>query len=230
MKVFAHRGFSGKYPENTRLAFDQAHELGVDGFELDIQLTRDREIVVFHDRTLERTTNGKGRLAKHTLLELKRYDAGQGEQIPALAELLKAYYLGPQLMIELKYHTASNYQPLIDELVKLLKYFKLKYPPIVCSFNWPALVYLRGKSQSIDIMVLHDHKLFSRVLKIAKLVKAGAISTNINEVSSRKIALAKAAGLKTYVWTVNSKKQAALCRRLGIFGIISNFPNEVRPI
>lgn len=229
MKVFAHRGFSGKYPENTRLAFDQAHELGVDGFELDIQLSRDNKIVVFHDRKLERTTNGKGRLAAHTLLELKQYDAGQGEQIPALAELLKAYYLGPQLMIELKYHTAKNYQPLVEALVKLLKKYKLKYPPIICSFNWPALAYLRSKSRSIQIAVLHTHKPFPRVLRTAKLVKASAVSTNIDEVNRVNIALADAAGLKTYVWTVNSKKQVALCRRLGVFGIISNFPNEVRP-
>jgi len=229
VKVFAHRGFSGKYPENTRLAFDQAHELGVDGFELDIQLTRDKKIVVFHDRTLERTTDGKGRLADHTQLELKQYDVGQGEQIPTLAELLKAYYLGPQLMIELKYHTVRNYQPLVDALVKLLKRFKLKYPPIICSFNWPALVYLRSKNRSINIAVLHHHKPFPRVLKIAKLVKACALSTNINEVSSGKVALAQAAGLKTYVWTVNSKKQAALCRQSAAFGIISNFPNEVGP-
>ncbi|MDD5491532.1 MAG: glycerophosphodiester phosphodiesterase family protein [bacterium] len=229
MKVFAHRGFSGKYPENTRLAFDQAHELGVDGFELDVQLSADNKIVVFHDRTLERTTNGKGRLGDHTLLELKQYDAGQGEQIPALAELLKTYYLGPQLMIELKYPTASNYQPLIEALVKLLKRFKLKYPPIICSFNWPALVYLRNKNQALNIAVLHRHKPFTRVLQIAKMVKACAISTNIDEVNCRKVAATKAAGLKMYAWTVNTKKQASFCCQLGIFGIISNFPNEVRP-
>ncbi len=228
MKVFAHRGFSGKYPENTRLAFDQAHELGVDGFELDIQLSRDQKIVVFHDQTLERTTNGKGRLAKHTLLELKQYDAGQGEHIPALAELLKSYYLGPQLIIELKYFTARDYQPLVEALVKLLKRYKLKYPPVICSFNWPALAYLRSKSRSINIAVLHDHKPFPQVLKIAKLLKACAISTPINEVSSRKAALTKAAGLNMYVWTVNSKKQAAFCRQLGVFGVISNSPDEVR--
>lgn len=229
MKVFAHRGFSGQYPENTILAFDKAHELGVDGFELDIQLSSDQKIVVFHDQTLARTTNGHGCLARYSLPELKQYDAGQGEHIPTLAELLKTYYLGPQLMIELKYHTSRNYQPLVDALVKLLKRFKLKYPPIICSFNWPALVYLRKKNRNINIALLHTHKPFPRVLKMAQLIKASAISTNINELSSRKAALAQALGLKMFVWTVNSKKQAALCRQLGVYGIISNFPAEVRP-
>ncbi|MDD5354859.1 MAG: glycerophosphodiester phosphodiesterase family protein [bacterium] len=229
MKVFAHRGFSGQYPENTILAFDKAHELGVDGFELDVQLTKDGKIVVFHDQFLERTTNGLGRLAQYALQELKQYDAGQGEHIPTLAELLKAYYLGPQLMIELKYHSARNYQPLVDALVKLLKQLKLKYAPVFCSFNWPALVYLRCQSRNINIAVLHKHKPFLRVLKMAKLVKACAISTPLNEVSSRKVELARIAGLNMYVWTVNSKKQATLCRHLGVFGVISNFPDEVRP-
>lgn len=228
MKVFAHRGFSGQYPENTMLAFDQAHELRVDGLELDIQLTKDRKIVVFHDQMLERTTNGYGRLADHCLAELKQCDAGQGESIPTLAELLKTCYRGPQLMIELKYHKDKDYQPLVEALVKLLKQYKLKYPPIICSFNWPALAYLRSKNRQIDIAVLHIRKPFPKVLRIALKLKACAISTNIKEVSQRKVSLAQAAGLEVYVWTVNSKKQAALCRRLGVSGIISNFPNEVR--
>ncbi len=227
MKIFAHRGFSGRYPENTILAFDQAHELGVDGFELDIQLTKDRKIVVFHDQTMERTTNGYGRLADHNLAELKQLDAGQGESIPTLAELLKRCYCGPQLMIELKYHNDKDYQPLVDALVKLLKQFKLKYPPMICSFNWPALVYLRSKERRIAITVLHIRKPFAKVLNMAQKLKACAISTNIKEVNKKKVSLARSTGLAVYVWTVNSKKQAALCRRLGVSGIISNFPNEV---
>ncbi len=79
----------------------------------------------------------------------------------------------------------------------------------------------------MNIAVLHTRKPFPRVLKIAKLVKACAISTNIKEVNQKKVSLARAAGLEVYAWTVNSKKQAALCRRLGVSGIISNFPDEV---
>lgn len=227
MKIFAHRGFSGQYPENTMLAFDQAHELGVDGFELDIQLTKDRKIVVFHDQAIERTTNGHGRLADHNLVELKKLDAGQGESIPTLAELLKRCSCGPQLMIELKYHNDKDYQPLVDALVKLLKQFKLKYPTIVCSFNWPALAYLRSQNRRIAITVLHIRKPFAKVLSIAQKLKASAISTNIKEVNKKNVSLARLAGLDVYVWTVNSKKQAALCRRLGVYGIISNLPDEV---
>ena len=75
MRVFAHRGYSGKYPENTMLAFREAEKVGADGIELDVQLTKDGQIVIIHDETLNRTTNGKGYVKDYTLAELKSLDA-----------------------------------------------------------------------------------------------------------------------------------------------------------
>ena len=75
MKNFAHRGFSGKYPENTILAFQKALEEGVDGIELDVQLTKDGELVIIHDESVDRTTDGKGLVVSYTLEELKKLDA-----------------------------------------------------------------------------------------------------------------------------------------------------------
>ena len=77
MKVFAHRGSSGTYPENTMLAFEKAVEEGCDGIELDVQLTRDGHVVVIHDEELERTTGTKGFVRDYTLEELKKFDAGK---------------------------------------------------------------------------------------------------------------------------------------------------------
>ena len=74
-KIFAHRGFSGKYPENTMIAFRKAVELGVDGIELDVHLTKDNEIVIIHDEDIKRTCNGEGLVKDMTLNELKKYDA-----------------------------------------------------------------------------------------------------------------------------------------------------------
>ena len=75
VKNFAHRGFSGKYPENTMLAFEKAVEAGAEGIELDVQLTKDGEIVIIHDETIDRTTDGKGFVADYTYEELKKFDA-----------------------------------------------------------------------------------------------------------------------------------------------------------
>ncbi len=74
-KNFAHRGFSGKYPENTMLAFRKAVEEGVDGIELDVQLTKDGEVVIIHDETIDRTTDGKGLVVSYTYDELRKFDA-----------------------------------------------------------------------------------------------------------------------------------------------------------
>lgn len=94
-QVWAHRGFSSKFPENTLPAFIAALELGVDGIELDIHLTKDGHVVVIHDEQLNRTTNGNGLVVAHTLEELKDLDAGNwfggefaGVQIPTLVEVL----------------------------------------------------------------------------------------------------------------------------------------------
>ena len=75
IKNFGHRGFSGKYPENTMLAFEKAIEVGADGIELDVQLTKDGEIVVIHDETIDRTTDGKGYVVDYTYEELSKFDA-----------------------------------------------------------------------------------------------------------------------------------------------------------
>ena len=93
MKVFAHRGFSGKYPENTMLAFEKAVEAGADGIELDVHLSADGELVIIHDELVDRTTDGTGLVGSKTLAELKALDASAGfkgvygkNEIPTLRE------------------------------------------------------------------------------------------------------------------------------------------------
>ena len=90
MRVFAHRGYSGRYPENTMTAFREAMKAGTDGIELDVQLSKDGQLVIIHDETLDRTTTGKGYVKDYTLSELKQLDASgrflTGERIPAFEE------------------------------------------------------------------------------------------------------------------------------------------------
>ena len=101
--VAAHRGWSSKYPENTMLAFKKAIELGVDQIETDIRITKDNELVLIHDPTLERTTNGTGKVCEYTLAELKQLDAGKGEQIPTLRELLDLVKDHPTITLDLEF-------------------------------------------------------------------------------------------------------------------------------
>src|SRR4051812_42119977 len=101
-KVFAHRGFSATYPENTLLAFKKALVLGIDGIELDVHATADGFPVVIHDRAVERTTNGAGHVDELPLATLRRFDAGRGERVPTLAEVLELVQDRAYLDIEVK--------------------------------------------------------------------------------------------------------------------------------
>lgn len=100
--VAAHRGFSANYPENTMLAFREALKLGVDQIETDVRITKDNELVLIHDVTLDRTTNGTGRVRDYTLAELKQLDAGRGEQIPTLRELMELVKDHPTLTLDIE--------------------------------------------------------------------------------------------------------------------------------
>ena len=101
--VAAHRGFRSKFPENTMCAFREAIKLGVDQIETDIRITKDGELVLIHDATLERTTNGTGKVYDYTLAELKRLDAGNGEQIPTLRELFALVKDHPTMTLDLEF-------------------------------------------------------------------------------------------------------------------------------
>jgi len=106
----AHRGASKQYPENTLLAFRKAMEQGVDYLEMDLHLTQDREIVIMHDETLDRTTNGTGFIWDQTLEELRKLDAGRGEPIPTLADVVELVRPTPvRLYLELKYEIEREY-------------------------------------------------------------------------------------------------------------------------
>ena len=109
--VAAHRGWCAKYPENTMAAFRAAMEIGVDQIETDVRVSRDGELVLIHDATVDRTTNGKGLVCDKLLCELKTLDAGKGENIPTLRELMELVKDHPTMTldIELKeYPTAGR--------------------------------------------------------------------------------------------------------------------------
>ena len=110
--VAAHRGFCDRYPENTLLAFQKALELGVDQIETDVRITKDNELVLIHDTTLNRTTNGEGKVCDYTLAELKQLDAGNGETIPTLRELFELIKDHPTLTLdlELKEYPVSGWE------------------------------------------------------------------------------------------------------------------------
>lgn len=125
--VAGHRGYRAKYPENTMLSFQKAHELGVDMLEMDLNLTRDKQLVVIHDNTVDRTTNGSGAVRDLTLNEIKKLDAGQwfgaefaGLQVPTFTEFLEWVALKTALFlnVEIKEKTFETVDLAVRELMR----------------------------------------------------------------------------------------------------------------
>ena len=144
MYTIAHRGASGYAPENTFAAFDLAAEMNADMIELDVQLTKDRQIVVIHDDRVDRTTNGSGFVKDFTLEELQKLDAGswygpafQGERIPTLEAVLKRYHKKIGLLIELKGHPSQV--GIEEEAGQLLGQFSFSINNIVQSFQFRSV-------------------------------------------------------------------------------------------
>ncbi|MEW5822068.1 MAG: glycerophosphodiester phosphodiesterase family protein, partial [Cyanobacteriota bacterium] len=130
--IIAHRGFSAQAPENTIAAFDAAIKSGVPFIELDVTLTKDGELIIIHDDTLDRTTNGKGLVSEFTLEELKKLDAGEwfcrefkGEQLPTLSEVLDRYGNKIAINIEIKSQNDPD-TPIVDKVVEMVKNKKLE--------------------------------------------------------------------------------------------------------
>lgn len=126
--IAAHRGWKSAYPENTLLAFKQALELGVDMLEFDLHFSKDKEVVVIHDATLDRTTNGSGKVSEHTLEELKRLDAGgwlnkefEGVKIPTLAELCELVAAYPGVLLNVEVKRSPDAKDVMDAAVKILQ-------------------------------------------------------------------------------------------------------------
>jgi glycerophosphoryl diester phosphodiesterase len=220
-----HRGAAGHAPENTLASFRKALEIGVDGVECDIHVCKSGEAVVIHDATLERTTSGKGKVSDFTLKELKTLDAGKGEQIPTLEELLKFIDKRVTLYIELKEDEA------VDPVAKIIAHHAEnegwgyeKLP--VLSFDHRQLVRIR----QINTRILTGATLVGIPLDYAACAaRAGAWSVNpcIEYVDGDFVADARSRGLKTLVWTVNKPEQIAKARALGADALVSDFPDRL---
>ena len=156
-KNIAHRGFSGKYPENTMLAFRKALEAGAEGIEFDVHMTKDDQLVIIHDELLDRTTDGTGLVRDYTLEELRRLDASAGfrgvfgkNPIPTLEEyyeLIKDW----EILTNIELKTGVIWYPGIEEKVlKVIDHYGRRKDTIISSFNHFSI--LRMKELAPDIV------------------------------------------------------------------------------
>lgn len=208
----AHRGWSGKAPENTMTAIRLAlAEPAIKAMEIDVQLTRDGVPVVIHDFTLERTTNGKGLVKDHSLEELRELDAGSwfgekfaGERIPTLEEVLVAVKGRCKLNIELK-ATSDLYPGIAEKVLALLEKHDMKQEVYVTSFDHDLIRHVRTLDQEIETGLI----VYGRpVLMLEQMEEAGAtiLSMDYLYLTRELTAAAIEKGFKVIAWTVDDPK------------------------
>ena len=225
MLKIGHRGAAGYMPENTIESFQEAINLGCDGIELDVHLSLDNEIIVIHDETIDRTSNGKGFVNELNISEIKTFLIDHKYQIPILPEVLAITNQKLLVNIELKsYATADKVVALIEKYVseKKLNYKNI----IISSFDWNALQQVRFLNDDISIGVLTATDL-DLALAFATFIKANTINPYFELLNEENVAKIHARGLKIHTWTVNEREDIAKIKLLQVDAIISDFPDQI---
>jgi glycerophosphoryl diester phosphodiesterase len=228
--VFAHRGLPTEAPENTLASMKAAKKRGATHIEFDVRLTKDNVPIIFHDDSLERTTNGKGEVDDKTWDELKDLDAGswfpgnfKDEKIPTLKEWLSlAATLELSLNIELKVDNKQA-QTMATILIEHLTYWPQTLPkPLISSFNLPVLNEIKERTQAYPMAFLRNDPLSD--LELADFKKSGfsAINNHYPEITEQYAKACEAAGLELNVYTVNDVRLGALFKKFGVSGIFTN--------
>jgi glycerophosphoryl diester phosphodiesterase len=228
----AHRGASGITPENTRVAFVKALDLGADMIEFDVQLTRDEVAIVFHDETLDRTTNGSGRVAQTDFSVISGLDAGSwfgasfaDHEVPTLEEVLGLLSDRTGLNIELKPDT--RVERLVRRVVTAVARFECFEAVIFSSFEAAALRSLRKLVPDARIGVLCQRGELPGALALADELGAVALHPAVTMVDTDLVREAHARDLSVYPWTVNEPGEIALMRALGVDGMFTDYPDRV---
>ncbi|MFA6364979.1 MAG: glycerophosphodiester phosphodiesterase family protein [Candidatus Paceibacterota bacterium] len=220
-----HRGAMGYAPENTLLSFKKALELRVDAVELDVYVCKTGELVVIHDDKVDRTTDGQGYVIEKSLEELKKLNAGQGEQIPLLTEVLDLVNRKAKVNIELKGPgTASSVFELIEEYVKKKNWEYSDF--LVSSFNHYELKKFNELNSNIKIGAIITGIPIG-FAEFAQKVNADSVNLCIEFISKEFVEDAHKKGLNVFVWTVNDRDDIEKMKQLGVDGIFSNFPDRL---
>ena len=232
--IIAHRGYSLRYPENTLTAFEKAIESGVQMIELDVTLTRDRKLLVIHDETLDRTTNGRGRVADHTLAELKGLDAGgwfadrfSGEPIPTLAEVLAGVAGRVAVNIEIKPETYEAHHPedaVERQVWNLLRNQNVLGDVLVSSFDFRVLSEIARMERPPALACLTEGAADDGIFDACQ--KIGAFSWNVDyrHLNRTRVEKAHGLGLRVFAYTVNSPREIMVLIEMGVDGIFTDDP------
>jgi glycerophosphoryl diester phosphodiesterase len=219
MLIIGHRGAKGYVAENTVASFAKAIELKVDAIELDVHLSKDGEVIVIHDETVDRTTNQTGLVSDYTTAELIKLG------IPTLREVIQLVDKKCVVNIEIKDLLAT--QKVVEIIEEFVTHFNWKYHQFqVSSFIWETLEAISKLNSAILLGVLTEDSI-ENALAFAKKIKVHSINPYFKLLNQENCNAMQNSGYKIYTWTVNSAEDLIFVKTLPIDGIISDFPDRI---
>jgi len=228
--VFAHRGASGTCPENTMAAFERAIELGANGIETDVHLTRDGRLVLIHDATLDRTTGEPGVIRELDFDQIREKDAGawfgtefRGQKVPAMEELFElAKDRDLVLNVELKFGSAP-YPGMEEAIVAVIRRFGMEERVVLSSFNHDSLALVKRLAPEVRTGILYGENLFEP-WNYAAGFGTDALHAWHVVVTPEKVKRADQRGLVYFPYTINEAEEMKRVIRAGVAGVITDYP------
>ena len=230
IKVYAHRGYSGRYPENTMLAFREAAKTGAYGIELDVQCTRDGEVVIIHDETIDRTTDGTGWVKDYTLEELRKFNASKNwpeygfQPIPTLEEYCQ-WAAGEKLVTNIEIKTGVYYYDEIEEkTLAIIRKYGLTDRIIFSSFLHSSITILRKLAPEIKCGALVEYDGLHNSGYYCKKMDFQCFHPGWKCLPKEDVDSCKANGIELNVWTVNDMDVLQRLVDWEVDGLITNYP------
>ena len=225
-QIIGHRGAMGHAPENTVLSIQKALALDVDGIEIDVFRCQSGEIIVFHDKKLNKLTNGKGKIEKKTLAQLQELQVMGSEPIPVLEEIIQLINGRVQLNIELKgKNTSKGVFNIMKTAIESGGWKKNQL--YVSSFDWEELRKFRKLTNQFGIAVLTDRNPLDAI-PVADELSAFAINPSHKKLTLDMIKKVQEEGFEVFTWTVNDTTRIKELTSWRVDGIITDFPDRAK--
>ncbi|MBS2770105.1 MULTISPECIES: glycerophosphodiester phosphodiesterase [Anoxybacillaceae] len=235
-KIFAHRGSAGTHPENTMISFYEAERVGADGIELDVQMTKDGKLVVIHDETIDRTTDGTGWVKDFTYQELQAFNAVYKFanqygvcRIPLLEEVLE--WISPTsllLNIELK-NGLIAYHKLEEKVIEMIKYYQLESRVILSSFNHNSMARCHQMAPDIATALLYMEPLY-QPWQYARLLGASGLHPYYRTLSPLFVQKAHANQIAVRPFTINHERLMKQMFEHRVDAIFTDYPLKAKQV
>ena len=232
--IIAHRGYRARYPENTLVAFQAALDAGVQMIELDVALSRDRKLVVIHDATLERTTNGEGAVSDHTLEQLKQLDAGgwfhprfAGEHLPELSEVLDLADGQVMINIEIKPHAYEPHHPLDAverQTLELVCCRNIAERVLISSFDLSLLKYIVTLEHAPALGLVSKNPADKHTLENCKLLNVVSWHPNHQILTPDQVKTMHENDIRVFPYNADTSEEIARVLEMEVDGVISSNP------